>query len=79
MIAAIGNILSIISSIKGLADLVFQIAQGVTAWYLNNAKSEHKTILHDAIALSLSAKTDEEIAEASSKIKAALSIPRMLK
>lgn len=79
MFAAIGNILSIISAIKGLADMVYKFAQAVTSWYVSQTNKETMKEIADAAAASSLVETDEDAANASVLWSKALSRPRISK
>jgi hypothetical protein len=79
MISAVGSILSALSTIKYLADLITKIVEGCVVWYVSNAKSKLRQDLADAAALSASAETDDELAAASEKWAIAMRNARIKK
>ncbi|HND36776.1 MAG TPA: hypothetical protein PKZ49_09190 [Nitrosomonas sp.] len=79
MIQAISAILTGLSNIKYLADLVKQIVEAAMLWYIDNMNAETSKLLADAAAASATAKTDQEHADASALWKKALSRPRIIK
>lgn len=79
MVAFLLSLFQAIAGVKALAGYAADFAAGIMAWYANSAKESQKAALSDALAASLSAETDEDMANASALWKKAMSMPRVTK
>lgn len=71
-------ILSALAELPKIASLVEMFASAVTAWYLSTKDSNQLSSISDSIALTASAKTDQDRFNAMASLQKTLSAPRII-